>query len=110
MRPGKIKPLIVLALSGSVIVLYLLPEAPVLRPLIVLGFLLVGPGLAIVPFMRLPDLARELTLGLALSLALDISLTLIFLYSGAWSIVWMFAILLIISISGALIQLLSLPG
>lgn len=106
MRIDKLVPTFVLTLSAVTMEVYLLPEVPILRPLVMLAFLAIGPGLAISHFLRLPGLALEITVGMGFSLALDIGLVLIFLYTGAWSVPWMLAVLLIISISGALVQLL----
>ncbi|MBN9391440.1 MAG: hypothetical protein J0I20_25640 [Chloroflexi bacterium] len=106
MRIDKLVPLVILALSAVTMEVYLLPEVPILRPLVMLAFLAIGPGLAIGHFLRLPGLALELTVGMGLSLALDIGLVLIFLYTRTWSVPWMLTVLLIISISCSLVQLL----
>ena len=106
MYKNKLIAMAVLALCDAALVVYLLPEVKALRPLVMLAFVVAGPGLAIAPFLRLPGLAQQLTLGFSLGLALDISLVLIFLYTGTWSGPRMLAILLVISAGGALLQFL----
>ena len=55
------------------------------RAPVVLWFVLVCPGLAIVRLLRLREAAAELTLAVALSLALAVIVPTTLLYSGAWS-------------------------
>lgn len=56
-----------------------------LRPVVVLPFLLVCPGLALVRLLRIREPVTELTLGVALSVALAVLVPGAMLYTGAWS-------------------------
>jgi hypothetical protein len=59
-------------------------EGP-LRPVLVLSFLLVCPGLALVRLLRITDRVTEITLAVAVSLALNTIVPGVMLYLGAWS-------------------------
>jgi uncharacterized membrane protein len=59
-------------------------ESPV-RPALVLLFLLVCPGLALVRLLGITDRVTELTLAIAVSLALNALVPGLMLYLGAWS-------------------------
>jgi hypothetical protein len=56
-----------------------------LRPWLAMWFLLVCPGMALVPLLRLSDRLVEVVLAVALSIALDTLVAGIFLYAGIWS-------------------------
>ncbi|MEA2254281.1 MAG: hypothetical protein QOG35_326 [Solirubrobacteraceae bacterium] len=77
--------------------------APVRAPLVI-GFLLLGPGMAFVPLLRLHDAVAELTLALALSLALDTLVAVTMLYAGAWSPVGSLLALAGLALAGAGLQ------
>jgi hypothetical protein len=79
-------------------------QGPV-RAGLALWFLLICPGLALVRLLRLDDTVFELTLGVALSLALDTLVAGGLLYAGAWSPAGALAVLIAISVAGALLQL-----
>lgn len=76
-----------------------------LRPLIAVWFLLVCPGLALTPLLRLGDLWAELTVVLALSVTLDLLVATAVMYAGAWSPGLIAAVLVAISLAGAALQL-----
>ena len=78
-----------------------------LRSPLVVSFLLVFPGLAVVRLLRLADRLAELTLGIALSVALAVIASSAMLYSGAWSPKLMLALLLAVTLAGAAIELLT---
>jgi uncharacterized membrane protein len=59
-------------------------DAP-LRSIVVLAFLLVCPGLALVRLLRIREPVTEVTLGVALSVALAVVVPGTMLYAGAWS-------------------------
>ncbi len=86
-----------LAAAAGVLVLADL-DAPPRAPL-VLAFLLVSPGFALVRLLHLGDRVAELTLVLALSVALDAIVPGVLLYADLWSppagLVVLFAVVLL---------------
>lgn len=72
------------ALGALAIVLVLIDASTVVRGPVVLTFLLLCPGLAIVRLLRISDVAAELSLAVAMSLALTGGVTLIQAYTGNW--------------------------
>ncbi len=66
------------------LVTFMFPDATV-RPLLVLWFLIVCPGMVVVRFLRLRSPAAEWALIVALSLVIDGIIAGIQLYSGRWS-------------------------
>lgn len=76
-----------------------------LRPLIVLWFLLVCPGMALVRFLRLREPIAEWTLAIAVSLVLDALVASVQLYAGRWSPTLTLNILIGLCVAGALVQL-----
>ncbi|HZO71277.1 MAG TPA: hypothetical protein VFB60_03680 [Ktedonobacteraceae bacterium] len=66
------------------LVTFMFPAATV-RPLLVLWFLVVCPGIVVVRFLRLRSPAAEWALIVALSLVIDGIVAGIQLYSGRWS-------------------------
>jgi hypothetical protein len=77
---------------------------PVYRAPIVISFLLVGPGLAIVRLLGVPAATAQLSLGIALSMALDVLVPAALLYAGAWSPSSALAILVALAIAAALVE------
>ena len=88
----------VVALTGAIAVLEVFSDMgrPV-RPLVVLPFLAIGPGYAVVLLLGLRDRVAEATLAVALSIAIDMAVAMVMLYAGAWSP--RFAVLAIASLS-----------
>jgi hypothetical protein len=78
--------------------------APV-QPLVAGWFLLVCPGLALAPLIRLGDLWDELALAVGVSVALDIVVATGLMYAGAWSPPLIVAVLGAVSLAGAALQL-----
>jgi hypothetical protein len=76
-----------------------------LRPWLVFWFLLVCPGMALVRLLQIDDGLAQLTLAIALSLALDAATGGVMLYAGAWSPNRALAILVLLSLAGAALQL-----
>lgn len=72
---------------------------------VVLWFLLVCPGTALVRLLDLEDLLAELAVGIALSAALAIIVSGAMLYAGAWSPNATLAVLLGITIFGAMVDM-----
>jgi hypothetical protein len=77
---------------------------PVFRAPVVLSFLLIGPGLAIVRLLGIPAATAQLSLGIALSMALDVLVPAALLYAGAWSPSSALAILVALTIAAALVE------
>jgi hypothetical protein len=96
---------VVIVLSATAAgVLTLVPTAPPVRPVAVLWFLFVCPGMMLVRFLRLHEPLVEWVLAVALSLAVDATIGGIALYAGRWSPPLVFAILLSLTAGGALAQ------
>jgi hypothetical protein len=69
---------------------FAVPESPV-RPFVVVWFVLVCPGMALVRMLRLADPLLELATGIALGIALELLVVVLALYSGVWSPRWILA-------------------
>ena len=83
-----LRPLVVVLLAAGALLAALGPlEAPLRAPL-VLGFLLVAPGLSLAPLLAGGDAAGEAVLVFAISLSLDVGVALSLLLLGLWSPVW----------------------
>lgn len=76
-----------------------------LRPVIVVWFITVCPGLALVRLLRLSDGWSELALSTALSLSLSLGVALGLLYAGRWSDKTGVMILSVICLAGSALQL-----
>ena len=83
-----------------------LSYAQLLRPILVLAFLCICPGMAVVRFFRLSEAIAEFILGLSLSFCIGALVAGIILYANIWSPANIFAILLGFSLAGAIVQLL----
>ncbi len=79
----------------------------VLRPIIVLWFLFVCPGMVIVRFLRINEPMEKWTLALALSFAVVGVVAGIQLYAGMWSIAGTLTIVMALSVCGASVQLVA---
>jgi hypothetical protein len=77
----------------------------VLRPLLVMWFLFVCPGMTLVRFLRLHESAVEWTLALAVSFSLDAIIAGIQMYAGLWSPTGTLAILIALCLGGSFVQL-----
>ncbi len=76
--------IILLSALAVSLVTFALPHLA-LRPIIVMWFLLVCPGMTVVRFFRLTEIIIEWMLAIALSLAVDAGIAGIVLYAGWWS-------------------------
>ena len=76
------------------------------RLITTLWFLLVCPGMAFVRLFQFDETYYEWTLAIALSIALDGIVACILLYAGFWSIELGLFIVILLSLSGALLQIL----
>jgi len=84
-----------------------LDAEPAYRAPIVLGFVLVCPGLALVRLLGVPAAMAQISLGVALSLALDVLIPAALLYAGAWSPPAALAILIGLTVAAAIVEFLS---
>jgi len=82
-RPGWAEVLVASALLAGAVQLAA-PQSPV-RIAVVLWFVLVCPGMALVRRLALHDAATELALAVALSIALAMAVGGVALYSGLWA-------------------------
>ena len=76
-----------------------------LRAVVVLVFLVLAPGYAVVRLLRLPDRLVELTLAVALSIALDSLVALGYLYAGLAWIAWTLATLVALTVGASALGL-----
>lgn len=95
--------IIVLSAAAAGFVTFV-PTGAYARPIIVLWFLLVCPGMMLVRFFHLREPIVEWVLAIALSLAADAIVAGILLYAERWSPRGAFAILLGLTVAGALVQ------
>jgi uncharacterized membrane protein len=77
------------------------------RPLIAFWFLLICPGMAFMPLLRLRDTFATVTLAVALSLALDTIVAGTLMYTSGWSPTTSLLILAALSVVGVLLQMRS---
>ncbi len=96
--------IIVLSTVAAGLVTFVVMDTAV-RPFIVLWFLFVCPGMALVRFFRLEELVVEWILALALSFAVDAIVAGVLLYAGRWSPTATLEILMGISLGGAILQI-----
>jgi hypothetical protein len=98
-------PSIIVLSTAAVWALAAADESFPLRSLVVVWFLLVCPGMALVGLLDVGDGWRSLALALPLSAAIDIIVSGSMLYAGAWSPAWALLALSVLSLSGAALQL-----
>jgi hypothetical protein len=99
-------PTILLLAALVVWAIYIVFPTMILFPLILLCFLAICPGMALVRFLDLQEPITEWTLAVAVSLTLDALVASVQLYSGHWSPDLTLYILIWICIAGAFAQLL----
>ena len=98
-------PAVVLLAAAATVLVTAADGASPLRTVIVLAFVALGPGLALVPLIDIGEAWSELTLALAVSLALDVLIAGALVYAGVWSSATALAILVAVSVLGAAAQL-----
>ncbi len=96
--------IIILSTVAAGLVAFVITDTAV-RPFIILWFLFVCPGMALVRFFRLEELVVEWILALALSFAVDAIVAGVLLYAGRWSPTATLEILMGISLGGAILQI-----
>lgn len=105
MSARRVSPAAVVAVAAVAAAGAALVGAPdAVRVPLVLGFLLIGPGMAFVPLLDLDDPVAQLTVALGVSLALDLVVAMAMLYAGAWSPVASLVVLAAIALAGAALQ------
>ena len=96
--------IIILSTIAAGLVSFVITDTAV-RPFIILWFLFVCPGMALVRFFRLEDLVVECILALALSFAIDAIAAGALLYARSWSPATIIGIIMSISLGGAILQI-----
>ena len=96
--------IIILSTVAAGLVTFVVTDT-VARPFIVLWFLFVCPGMALVRFFRLEELVVEWILALALSFAVDAIVAGVLLYAGRWSPTATLELLMGISLGGTILQI-----
>lgn len=99
--------IIFLAALAACIVTYVTPDAQ-MRAVVVMSFLFICPGMALVRFLRLNDVISEWIIAVSLSFAIDAVVGGLFLYTGHWSLSGILITVLVISFMGATGQLVIL--
>lgn len=96
--------IIILSAGAASLVAFVIPASP-LRPIVVMWFLCVCPGIALVRLLRLHEPVVEWTLAVALSIAMDAIVAGIQLYTGRWSPALTLEIVIALSLAGVIVQL-----
>lgn len=84
-RASTLWPVASAGLAAAVLAVVLTELDSPLRPALVMPFLLLAPGMAVVRLLRIPDLAAVLMLAMALSIALAGLVAGTMVYAGTWS-------------------------
>jgi hypothetical protein len=87
------------------VVAFMLPLGP-LRPLLVVPFLLVCPGMALVHRLHLAEWWIELMLAIGISIVLDTLLATAMVYAGVWSPKLLLAVLVWLSLVAGIQELI----
>ncbi len=95
---------IILSALAAGLVNFVIPGAAG-RPIIVMWFLFVCPGMVLVRFFRLSEPVAEWTLAIALSLAIDAIVAGMQMYAGLWSPAVTLAILIGFCLVGMIVQI-----
>lgn len=98
---------IILSALAAGLVNFVFPDL-VGRPIVLLWFLCVCPGMMLIRFFRLKEPVTEWTLAIALSLAIDAAVAGIQMYSGHWSPPITLVIIMGICITGVLTQIIQI--
>jgi hypothetical protein len=95
--------LIMLSVFAASLVTFVYPHTTV-RPLLIIWFLFICPGLSVVRFFQLREIVMEWLLALALSIAIDAGIAGGLLYAGRWSPVHILLVLLCLCFVGGILQ------
>jgi hypothetical protein len=105
MRSSWLWPTIIILSAGAVsLVTFVIPASP-MRPIVVMWFLFICPGIALVRLLRLNEPVVDWTLAIALSFTIDAIVAGIQLYAGRWSPTLTLEILIALSLAGVIMQL-----
>lgn len=105
MRSSWLWPIIIILSAGAAsLVTFVIPTSP-MRPIVVMWFLCICPGMALVRLLRLHEPVVEWTLAVATSFAIDAIVAGIQLYAGRWSPALILEILIALSLAGVIVQL-----
>jgi hypothetical protein len=99
--------IIVLSAGATSLVTFVIPGRPV-RPIVVMWFLCICPGMALVRLLRLHEPVVEWTLAVAISFAIDALVAGIQLYAGRWSPTLILEIVIAVSLAGVIVQLVTM--
>jgi hypothetical protein len=99
--------LIICSAATTRLIIFLLPGIAI-RPILVMWFLFVCPGMTLVRFFRIRDIMIEWMLALALSVAIDGIVASIALYAGKWLPINILDMLISYCLVGAILQLATL--
>lgn len=100
-------PLILIVSGIAIGIIQMLDLSSPIRPFLAFWFLLVCPGMAFVRLLKMQHTLIELTTAIALSLTLNTIVAEIMIYTDIWSSDWAVAVLISITIIGAVLQLIS---
>ena len=89
--------------TGAVLTFAVVADNLPLREVVILTYLAVGPGAAIVWLARIADRATQLSLVVPLSLAVDALVATGLLYAGIWSPTLAFAVVAAITLASVLL-------
>jgi hypothetical protein len=98
-------PAVILASAVAVAAASILQVGPPLRPLAAFWFLLVCPGMAVVPVLPIRDRLIQVGFAVALSIGLDGVVSEAMLYTRAWSYQGALAVLIGICLIGTTFQI-----
>src|SRR5260221_14087763 len=99
--------IILLSALAAGLVMFVSPDVGVGRPLILLWFVCICPGMMLIRIFQLQEPMTEWALALALSLAIDAAIAGIQLYTGHWSPSITVVILICICVIGAFAQIIA---
>jgi hypothetical protein len=103
-------PALLLASSAAVALLVYGDADSAARLPVVLWFVLVCPGTALIRLLRLEDPVAELAIGAALSAALAVIVSGTMLYAGAWSPKATLGVLVGVTVLGAIVDMKRAPS
>lgn len=103
-------PIVIICSALAVLVAMLVLPGLAIRPLLIMWFLFICPGMALVRFFHLKDHTVKLTLAAALSFSIDGLITGCYLYAGHWSPRAIMLTLAVFSIAAVIIELTNTHG
>jgi hypothetical protein len=96
--------MVLVSVVGVIFFTFIMPGTP-LQGIVVLWFVTLCPGIALVPLLKLGHFIIEVTLAIALSLSINAIVVGLFLYSGHWSPPAMLWVLIALSLIPLALQL-----